>query len=378
VQSLAKLTKGVIIVAMTTLIGSAPVLAGTFVYVSNADDGDIGVYSVQNDGSLKPGEHAKAANVVMPMTVSPDRRFLYAAARSKPYSVFVYAIDPNTGALKPLSVSPLAESFPYISLDKTGRYLFGVSYSSNLISVNAVGEDGRVAHEPLQVIPVGRNAHSIRTDESNKFVFVCTLGSDEIFQFRFDSKTGHLTSNTPAVFLTKPALGPRHFITSSDNKFVYVLSELTGTVTTFSLNSDTGLLTEVSSASGLPPESKLVPGAPRGPVGTRNTDNDIWAADLHLTPNGKFLYMTERTSNSLATFSVDGASGKLIFLGSAPTEKQPRGFAIDPKGRFLVVSGEKSDTISAYAIDEASGAVKLIGKYPTGKGANWVEIASFD
>jgi len=378
VKSLAKLTKGVIIVAMTTLIGSAPVLAGTFVYVSNADDGDIGVYSVQNDGSLKPGEHAKAANVVMPMTVSPDRRFLYAAARSKPYSVFVYAMDSNTGALKPLSVSPLAESFPYISLDKTGRYLFGASYGSNLISVNAVGEDGRVAHEPLQVIPVGRNAHSIRTDESNKFAFVCTLGSDEIFQFTFDSKTGHLASNTPAVFLTKPALGPRHFITSSDNKFVYVLSELTGTVTTFSLNSDTGLLTEVSSASGLPPESKLVPGASRGPVGTRNTDNDIWAADLHLTPNGKFLYMTERTSNSLATFSVDGASGKLTFLGSAPTEKQPRGFAIDPKGRFLVVSGEKSDTISAYAIDEASGAVKLIGKYPTGKGANWVEIVSFD
>jgi 6-phosphogluconolactonase len=333
---------------------------------------------VQTDGSLKPGEHAKAANVVMPMAVSPDRRFLYAAARSKPYSVFVYAIDPNAGALKTLSVSPLVESFPYISLDKTGRYLFGASYGSNLISVNAVGEDGRVAPEPLQVIPVGRNAHSIRTDESNKFAFVCTLGSDEIFQFTFDSKTGHLASNTPAVFLTKPALGPRHFITSSDNKFVYVLSELTGTVTTFSLNSDTGLLTEVSSASGLPPESKLVPGAPRGPVGTRNTDNDIWAADLRLTPNGKFLYMTERTSNSLATFSVDGASGKLIFLGSAPTEKQPRGFAIDPKGRFLVVSGEKSDTISAYAIDEASGAVKLIGKYPTGKGANWVEIASFD
>ena len=207
-----------------------------------------------------------------------------------------------------------------------------------------------MAPEPLQVIPVGRNAHSIRTDESNRFVFVPTLGSDEIFQFTFDSKDGHLASNTPAVFLTKPALGPRHFITSSDNKFVYVLSELTGSVTTFSLNSGTGLLTEVSSASGLPPESKLVPGAPRGAVGApggpppRNTDNDIWAADLHLTPNGKFLYMTERTSNSLATFSVDGASGKLIYLGSIPTEKQPRGFAIDPKGRFLVVSGEKSDT----------------------------------
>ena len=142
-KSLAKLTKGVIIVAMTTLIGSAPVLAGTFVYVSNADDDDIGVYSVQTDGSLKPGQHAKAAKVVMPMAVSPDRRFLYAAARSKPYSVFVYAIDPKTGSLKTLSVSALAESFPYISLDKTGRYLFGASYGSHLISQR--GRRGRAS-----------------------------------------------------------------------------------------------------------------------------------------------------------------------------------------------------------------------------------------
>ncbi len=383
-KGIAKFTKGITIVALAALIGHAPALAGTFVYVSNAVDGDIGVYSVQTDGSLKPGERTKAAKIVMPMAVSPDKRFLYAAARSKPYSVFVYAIDPNTGALKSLSTSPLAESFPYISLDKTGRYLFGASYGANLISVNAVGSDGSVASEPLQVIPVGRNAHSIRTDESNKFVFVPTLGSDELFQFTFDSKTGRLASNTPAVFLTKPALGPRHFITSSDNKFVYVLSELTGSVTTFSLNGDSGLLTEVSSASGVPSESKLVPGAPRGAVGApggpppRNTDNDVWAADLHLTPNGKFLYMTERTSSSLTTFGVDGASGKLSYLGNTPTEKQPRGFAIDPKGKFLVVSGEKSDTISAYAIDGASGALKLIGKYPSGKGANWVEFVSFD
>ena len=383
-KTIAKLSKGIAAVALTALIGHVPALAGTFVYVSNAEDGDIGVYSVQADGSLKAGERTKAANVVMPMAVSPDKRFLYAAARSKPYSVFVYAIDRNTGALKSLSQSPLAESFPYISLDKTGRYLFGASYSANLISVNAVKPDGSVAPDPLQVIPVGRNAHSIRIDASNKFVFVPTLGSDEIFQFTFDAKTGRLASNTPAVFLTKPGLGPRHLVASNDNKFVYLLTELTGTVTTFSLNGKTGSLTEVSSISGLPPDSKLVPGAPRGPVGApggpppRNTDNDIWASDLHLTPNGKFLYVAERTGSTLTTFSVDGASGKLAYLASTTTEKQPRGFAIDPKGKFLVVSGEKSDTISAYKIDEASGGLTLIGKYPAGKDANWVEIVSFD
>ncbi len=68
----------------------------------------------------------------------------------------------------------------------------------------------------------------------------------------------------------------------------------------------------------------------------------------------------------------------LTYLGSTPTEKQPRGFAIDPKGKYLVVSGEKSATISVYAIDPASGVLRAVGQYPTGKGSNWVEIMSFD
>src|SRR2546421_3723285 len=96
------------------------------------------------------------------------------------------------------------------------------------------------------------------------------------------------------------------------------------------------------------------------------------AADLHLTPNGKFLYASERTTSTLAAFRVDAASGKLGYLSSTPTERQPRGFAIDPAGKFLVASGEKSETISVYAIDPASGALRLLQKVPAGKGANWV------
>jgi len=369
---------------LTALASAARAFAATFVYVSNAEDGDIGVYRLLDSGELQLGARFKAANVVMPMAASPDRRFLYAAARSKPYTVYVYSIDPASGALTQVCSSPLAESFPYISLDRTGRYLFGASYGGHVISVNAVGSDGKVAAEPLQVIPVGRNAHSIRVDATNSFVYVPTLGSDEIFMFTFDAKSGRLSSNTPAVFLTKPMTGPRHFITSADNKYLYALSELLGTVTTLSIDGKTGLLTEVSTATGLPPDSKLGPGAPRGAAGApggpppRNTDNDIWAADIHMAPSGKFMYISERTSNSIAAFSVDGASGKLTYLSSTPTEKQPRCFNLDPKGRFMVVSGEKSDTISVYAIDQGSGALKFLNKYPTGKGTNWVEIVSFD
>jgi 6-phosphogluconolactonase len=356
--------------------------AATFVYVSNAEDGDIGMYTLQADGSLKPGERFKAEKIVMPMTVSADKRFLVAAVRSKPFSAYTYSIDRSSGALKLVGTGPLAESFPYIHLDRTGRYLLGASYGGNLVSVNPVGGDGRVG-EPLQTIPTARNAHAIRTDNTNRFVYVPHLGTDQIFQFVFDAKSGRLTANTPPVVQLKAGTGPRHLITSPDNRFVYLLNELTATVTTLALDTKTGALTEVSSASALPADTKLGPGAPRGAVGVpgappRNTDNDIWAADLHVTPNGRFLYASERTSSSIGAFSVDASTGKLTYLSSTPTEKQPRGFRIDPTGRFMVVSGEKSDTISSYAIDGTTGALKPIGKYPTGKGSNWVEIVSFD
>ena len=109
------------------LLMSGPALAATFVYISNAEDGDIGMYTLNSDGSLQPGQRFKAEKIVMPMTVSPDKRFLIAAVRSKPFSAYTYSIDSGTGTLKLIGTGPLAESFPYISLDRSGRYLLGAS-----------------------------------------------------------------------------------------------------------------------------------------------------------------------------------------------------------------------------------------------------------
>ena len=161
--------KVAIIAVLLSMVSGVPALAGTFVYVSNAEDGDIGMYALQPDGSLRAGPRFKAEKIVMPMAVSPDKHFLIAAVRSKPYQAYSYSIDPGSGALKLVGTGPLAESFPYISLDRGGRFLLGASYGANLVSVNSVGMDGRVG-EPLQVIPTARNAHSIRIDNTNRFV----------------------------------------------------------------------------------------------------------------------------------------------------------------------------------------------------------------
>ena len=106
--------------------------------------------------------------------------------------------------------------------------------------------------------------------------------------------------------------------------------------------------------------------------------NDIWASDLHLTPNGRFLYAAERTSSTIGAFSVDAATGKLTYVGSTPTEKQPRGFRIDPTGALHGRLGREV----GHALDvlDRRGERRVEAdrqKYPTGKGSNWVEIVAF-
>ena len=297
--------------------------------------------------------------------------------RTKPFAVVTFGIDKKTGALKKLSSGPVAHSPVYLSVDKEGHYLLEASYPESLVSINAVEKDGQVG-EPSQVLPTARFAHSIITDRTNQWAFAPHLGSDQIFQFKFDGKAGKLTPNSPATVQMKAGSGPRHIVMSNDNKFAYLLSEMTGTITTLALNTKSGLLSVVSEVSILPADSSLVPGIARLPPGEppgppHDASNDICASDLHLTPNGKFLYAAERTSSTISTFSVDGKTGKLTRLAGTPTEKWPRSFAIDPTGKYLIAAGQQSDSMSVYRIDSA-GALTLTAQAPTGKGANWVEI----
>ena len=95
---------------------------------------------------------------------------------------------------------------------------------------------------------------------------------------------------------------------------------------------------------------------------------------MRLTPNGKFLYTTERNTDKIALFTVAPRTGKLTYVTNFATERQPRGINIDPSGRYLAASGEKSDRLSVYRIDQASGRLGEPTRYPVGKGANWIEI----
>ena len=358
--------------------------AKTFVYVSNAQDGNIDAYVLDmSSGALASIGKTDAGKLVMPMAVSPSKKHLYAVVRSQPVRVLTFAIDPATGALSQKASAPLPDSMPYVSTDKTGRFLFTASYGGDKIAVSPIGESGLVEAEAIQVIPTGRNAHSILPDPSNKFVYAATLGANQVLQFTFDSKTGRLTANDPASVSPQAGHGPRHLAFSSDNKNLYVLNELSGHITQYAIDAGKGTLTIVDSISSVPAEAGLAWGVAQAPVGAapapaatapKDEKPKVWAADIQITPNGKFLYTTERTTNKIALFAVAPGTGKLTYVTNFATEAQPRGIRIDPTGQFLVASGEKSDRISVYKIDQGSGMLSEPTRYPVGNGANWVEI----
>ena len=337
-----------------------PAQAETFVYVSNADSRDIYVLKLDaGNGDLVLVQTIAVTGQVMPMAVSPDKQFLYAALRSQPFAAASFAIDQKSGMLTHIANGPLADSMPYIATDRTGRYLLSASYGGNKFTVNPIGPNG-VIGAPLQVLNTDTMAHSIMTDRSNRYALAATLGSDTLHQLKFDPVHGTLTPNSPAGVKVREKAGPRHFRFHPNNRFVFLLNELDASIYTFNYDERSGSMTSQSIASALPKGFKDKP----------------WAADIHLTPDGKYLYASERTSSTISGYRVDPATGALALLGTWPTEKTPRGFAIDPTGRYLLAVGQGSHRMTVYAIHYDSGNLWKLADYPMGNNPNWVEIVA--
>jgi 6-phosphogluconolactonase len=370
--------------AVLTIGAPAMSVAATFVYVSDADDATIDAYAMDaKTGALTSIGKVEAGKTVMPMAVAPSKKFLYAVIRSQPFRVITYAIDPKSGALTQKASAPLPDSMAYVSTDRAGHFLFTASYGGDKVAVSPIGADGIVTAEAIQILPTGRNAHSILADRTNRFVYSANLGGNQVLQFSFDAKTGKLTPLDPPAVKPESGHGPRHLAFSLDNKFLYVLNELSGHVTQYAIDGSKGTLKLVDTVPSVPPDLGMKWGEAQAPVGgaapaapAPKADDKprIWAADLHLTPDGKFLYSSERNTDKIALFKVAPGTGKLTYVTNFATERQPRGFNIDPRGHYLVASGEKSDKLSVYRIDPANGKLAEPSHFPVGKGANWVEI----
>ncbi|WP_157271014.1 lactonase family protein [Azohydromonas aeria] len=330
-------------------------MSSTIVYVSNAESGDVHVLRLEPDGALVPLQQLALGGQVMPLAVSPDRRFLYAARRSEPLAALSMAIDPDTGRLRLLGEAPLPASMAHVATDHGGRWLLSASYGGNVVAVSPIGADG-VAQPARTPLPTPANAHALRCAPGNRFAFSTALGGGQVMQWRFDAATGALTPNDPPSLHARPGAGPRHLAFHPDGAVVYVLNELDASVDVLALDREAGTLAPLQTVSMLPP----------------GFSGEPWAAELRLTPDAALLFCSERRSSTLAAFRV-GADGRLQPLGHAPTQAQPRGFAISPDGRFLVAAGQASHRLGVHAIDAASGALTFLHEQPVGRDPNWVE-----
>lgn len=369
------LVKGMLLLLSVSFMSHAE----TAVYVSNSDSGKISHYSLdEKEGSLKFVDEIDAGKKAMPTVVSPDKKHLYVAVRQKPYSIVSWNIDPKTGALTDKTVNPINTSYAYISTDKTGKYLLGASYDKDVVESYAI--DGlKLSEEPIDVYHTGPHAHSVIVDKTNKSLYVGNLGVDRVLQLNLSSD-GKITPIGSGFVETAKDNGPRHSVISPDNHFVYNIGEMGGIVTQYERKPDGSLVKVSETASPVAEKYKLEHGKER-PAGYSDPTPRIWASDLKITPNGKWLYVAERTSNTVSGYKVNKSNGKLTLIGVWETEKQPRGIAIDPTGKFLITTGEKSGFISSYKIGK-DGKLKAVSRVPSSKDdsvndANWISIVKF-
>ncbi len=356
-----------LIVGMAALLlvtGSA--FAGTHIYMSLGEANSISIYNMDaKTGKLEYSESVKTNGSPGPLAVDPGRNFLFTAVRSTK-KIVSQKINPEDGTLKKIEERDVGMNPVYLATDRTGKYLLSASYSEGRIMVHGIDKDGSlygkpeaVGNPPLVEITTAKNAHCILPDPSNRFVFVPHTGPNAIFQFLFDAKNGALTPNAVPKVMGEPDAEPRHIWFHPKKNFAYVANEKGCSVTAYQLATDKGQLKAFQTLSTLP----------KGFTG-KNT-----CAHIEMTPSGDFLYVSNRGHDSLAGFSVDGATGKLTALGNSATEKTPRAFTIEPSGRFLYAAGQDSGKLAAYRIDAKTGALERFATYTAGKGPAWVLAA---
>ncbi|MEO1018075.1 MAG: lactonase family protein [Pseudomonadota bacterium] len=335
-----------------------------YVYVSTGEGREITVLAGNAaTGALTDIDHTPLPGGGLPLAVSLDRRYLYASVKGEEKGVEAplyasFRIDPRMGRLRHLATIPAPARMAHIRVDNSGRFLLAASYHGSLIAIHPIGPRGFIAPTPTQLTRAPHKAHQIMPDPSNRFLFVPNLGADLVMQLRFDSDLGQAVPNQPPAVHAPRGAGPRHVAFHPDGRFVYLLNELDASLFAYAFDPASGTLTEFQRSS----------------IRTESLKGEPWAAQIHVTPNGRFLFASERRASILASFAVDPRSGHLDPIERIETESRPRGFDIDPSGQFLVVAGQVSNHASAYAINPETGRLGACSRVLVGEGPTWVEI----
>jgi 6-phosphogluconolactonase len=290
------------------------------------------------------------------MVVSPDQRFVYAVNENKgrPGEISAFSFNKAKGELKLLNKQAAGDAPCYISIDSTGKFLMVAEYNGG-VNVYKTNADGSIApkvqtlqHDGYGVVYERQDKshpHSAVFSPDQKYVFVADLGNDRLYQYKFDKNAAAPLSPAETPYYSLPdGSGPRHFIFNPDGKTAYLLNELTGELVVYDYAN--GKLVEAQTTASATAGGKY----------------DQGSADIHISPNGKFLFTSNRgVSNNISIFML-AKDGKLNKSGEQKVNEHPRNFMIDPTGKFLLVASKNQNTIQIFSINQSFGLLEATGQ----------------
>lgn len=322
-------------------------LIGT--YTNSGKSEGIYVYRFNTaNASFSPVSVGKGIKNPSYLAVSPDNRYVYSVSEGDNEGA-ITAFSFNEGQLTMLNSQPSGGNSPcYVAVDRTGKWVAAGNYSSGSLSILPVQPDGSLGAPGTTITHEGKSVNPSRQEQphvhqtlfapANDYLLVPDLGTDKVMIYRFDEQSGQLSAEAPAQ--VTPGAGPRHFDFHPSGRYGYLVEEMGGTVTAFAYDGK-GKLTAIQNISTHPAGYK-------GAIGS---------ADIHVSPDGKFLYASNRgESNTIAIFAIDEKTGRLQPVDYVPTlGVHPRNFNFDPTGNFILIANRDTDNIVIFKRDTTTG-----------------------
>ncbi|WP_283686031.1 lactonase family protein [Dysgonomonas sp. Marseille-Q5470] len=316
-----------------------------------------GIYVYQFDTVSGFSKYKSVVKVTNPsyLTINKEGTHVYSVSETgdAKAAANAFVFDKKDGTLKLLNSQLTGGADPcYIELDKTGKHVVTANYSGGSITAFDINGDGTLttASQLIRFTGKGTDAerqkaphlHCVRYSPDGKFLFADDLGTDKIHKFGINESNegNYLKVGTPAAFDVAAESGPRHLDFHPNGKYAYLINELSGAVIAFNYDANAGNLTQIQTIQA-------------------DTLGAKGSADIHVSPDGKFLYASNRLKgDGIAIFSINQADGKLTKVGYQETGVHPRNFVITPNGKFLLVASRDNDVIQIFLIDRVTGLLE--------------------
>lgn len=315
--------------------------------------GSEGIYSFSLDPTTEKIEDIKiAAKIENPtyLSLTKDNRFLYSIAKEGSQGgVASFSLDSSAGELHELNRQLSDGSQPcHISLDREQRYLLAANYHKGTISAYTINqENGMINGNPSVIQHKGANpeqiphTHYASFTPDEKYVVVVDLGIDQLLTYELVNdalkEVCHLE--------LKPGCGPRHLVFHPNGQYAYIMTEYSSEVIVLHYHAENGTFTEQQSISTIPADF---------------TENNQGSA-IHLSSDGRFIYVGNRGHNSIAIFSVDEGTHLLSFVERISSEGNwPRDFSLDPTENYIIGSNQESSNLVLYKRNKETGKLTLL------------------